>query len=132
MAVKREKKTPEKREQQNGAPKQADKRAPRKVSEFPHIRHESYTTVYANFAQCALTPWDISILFGELGEAITGEAAVIDRVAVTLTPQLAKALLGILTANLRGYEAQFGEIQMPRGLVAAKLAEPQPKTEEKQ
>ncbi|MGA9994836.1 MAG: DUF3467 domain-containing protein [Pyrinomonadaceae bacterium] len=104
----------------------------RSVSDLPHVRHENYSTIYANFAQCALTPWDISIIFSELGEAEIGTPAVIDRAAITITPQLAKALVGVITANLRSYEAQFGEIQMPRGLVAPTLAEPKPKPEEKE
>lgn len=84
--------------------------------ETPHIRSEKHVSVYSNFVQCAITPWDVRIDFGELGEVEDDITSVIDLASITVTPQLAKAVVGILHANLLSYEQQFGKINMPKGL----------------
>lgn len=81
-----------------------------------HVRSEKYVSFYSNFAQCAITPWDIRIVFGEIGEIDPDAPAIADLASVILTPQIAVALVRVLNGNITAYEQQYGKIQMPSGM----------------
>jgi len=81
--------------------------------DLPHIRSKDFQSVYSNFAQCGRSAWDIAIQFGQLGESEPGKPAVIELTTVTMTPSLAKAFLGVLNAQIKQYELENGEVQLP-------------------
>jgi Protein of unknown function (DUF3467) len=94
------------------------------ATELPHIRGEGFQVFYSNFGQCGRSAWDIAVSFGRLGEGKPGEPAVIDLCHVVMTPPFAKALLGVINAQVKQYEAENGEVQIPgvlrRAVEAAK------------
>jgi hypothetical protein len=100
------------------------------IATLPHVRGEDHKTIYANFAQGAITPWDLSIIFGRIGETEEGKPAIIDVATVVITIPLAKAFMGVLQGNIRSWEEQFGEAQMPKGLVAAQRQGKSPQAKE--
>ena len=61
----------------------------------------------------------MSITFGQVGE-MEGKPAVVDQATISFAPALARAIVAVLLANIKGYEEQFGEIKMPRGFGGAK------------
>jgi hypothetical protein len=73
------------------------------IAELPHFRSPQHTTVYANFAECGSSPWDIRINFCEVGEAESGVPGIIDRATVILPPAVANALVGIIQETLKNY-----------------------------
>jgi hypothetical protein len=87
------------------------------LSDLPHVKADEYVSFYANFAQGGQTPWDISITFSRIGD-LEGRTVVLDLATVTFTPALAKAVVAVIQANINGYEEQFGEVPLPKGLVA--------------
>jgi hypothetical protein len=86
---------------------------PERITANERIRRENHPVVYTNFAEVGSTPWDIRVIFSQLGDSVGGKAAVTDLVSVVMTPALAKALVSVLNANLKGWEKENGEIQMP-------------------
>jgi hypothetical protein len=76
----------------------------------------SYTTLYANDIQFQTTPWDVRLIFGVISNLPTPEsptATVMQVGELRVSPQLAKKMIMIMHAQLRGYEAQYGEIPVP-------------------
>lgn len=85
--------------------------------ELQRVRGRDYTTIYSNFAQVGQTPWDIRFLFSQLGETGVNEGGVTDLVTVIMTPALAKALINVLSANIKAYERENGEIKIPEAIL---------------
>lgn len=83
----------------------------------PHYRDKNYATVYSNFAQIGITPWDMRITFSQLGEHDIGVTGVSDLTTVIMTPLMAKVLANVLRQNVSLYEKQHGPIQVPPGLI---------------
>jgi len=80
-------------------------------------RSKDYSVVYSNFVQCGFTAWDIRVNFGLVGLSETGQPTMTEQVAVVLTPQMAKALVGVLNGHVKAYERDNGEVQMPASVV---------------
>ena len=78
------------------------------------IRSQGFTTLYTNSAQLEVTPWDFKLVFGELVRSENNLPKIEQHVAVVMSPQHAKALLGILATNVQEYEKQVGEIKLPQ------------------
>jgi hypothetical protein len=78
--------------------------------------------VYANSAQLEVTPWDFTLIFGEIQRygPSPSEARIEQQVAVVMSPQHAKALLGILSGNVAEYEQRVGEIRLLQQATEAK------------
>ena len=90
----------------------------------------TFCRFYANSAQIEVTPWDFRLIFGELVK--TGSKPKVEQsVAVIMSPQHAKALLGVLAANLREYESKIGKIDLPAGLLQEPAAPEKPTAGEK-
>lgn len=87
--------------------------------EMPHVRSKDFQVFYANFGQAGRSAWDIAVSFGRVGESETGQPAVIDLCHVVMTPPFAKALLGVINAQVKQYEAENGEVQIPGALKRA-------------
>lgn len=82
--------------------------------ELPTIRTDNFVRAYANAANLEVTPWDFKLVFGELKKISDGKTVIEQSVEVTMSPQHAKALAGILSANVREYEKSVGEIKLPQ------------------
>jgi hypothetical protein len=103
-----------------------DPTKPEQPQELETARSEKFFKTYANAANLEMTPWDFTLLVGELRKA--GDKVVIDQsVAITMSPQHAKALAGVLVHHVKEYEKQVGEIRMPQQPEAQAPAETQPK-----
>lgn len=68
---------------------------------------------YANNVAVTVSPWDVRLVFCEIVGTKGEELILQPNVAVSLSPQTAKALLKILLVNIDRYEARIGEIKMP-------------------
>ncbi len=78
-------------------------------------RSEKFTSVYSNSTILEVTPWDFRFIFGVLIKAPIGSAAKIENLTeVVMSPQHAKALLGVLGTNIQEYEKRVGEIKLPQ------------------
>lgn len=70
--------------------------------ELESVRSEGFLKVYPNSAQIETTVWDFKLIFGEMAKA--GDKMVIEQsVAIVMSPQHLKALVGVLAHNLREY-----------------------------
>jgi len=81
--------------------------------ELQVFRSEEFVKVYANNVQIETSIWDCRLTFGELTKATDGKPSVEQLVTVVMSPQHAKALVGVLAGNLQQYEKQVGEIKLP-------------------
>jgi hypothetical protein len=76
------------------------------------VKSDGFVKVYANSAQIDTGPWDFRIIFGEAVRS--GDKLIVEQsVAVVMSPQHAKAFLGVLGNNVRQYEKQIAEINIP-------------------
>lgn len=76
-----------------------------------------FVTLYANDTQMQVTPWDVRLIFGQISDIPTKEnpTAVIKRVGeVRMSPQHAKTVVRILSAQLDSYEQNIGPIPQPK------------------
>ena len=89
--------------------------------ELDSVRADNFIKVYANSAQIETSVWDFKIIFGEIAK-VGSKLAIEQSVAVSMSPQHVKALLGVLGSNLREYEKRFGKINVPLTEAAAKEA----------
>jgi hypothetical protein len=79
------------------------------------VQSSSYVSIYSNSANLEVTPWDFKLIFGALVKSEAGKPPKIEnRVEVVMSPQHAKALLGIFASNVQEYEKQMGEIKLPQ------------------
>jgi Protein of unknown function (DUF3467) len=79
------------------------------------VRSSSYVSIYSNSANLEVTPWDFKLIFGAIVRSETGKLPKIEnRLEVVMSPQHAKALLGIFASNVQEYEKQMGEIKLPQ------------------
>jgi hypothetical protein len=59
-------------------------------------------------------PWDMRFAFSEISQDSKGEPAHDLKANVVMTPAHARAFVGTLSAALKKYEEQFGEIIQPK------------------
>jgi hypothetical protein len=67
---------------------------------------------YANSVQVRMSLWDFQLLFGRATSDTPAEVTVNIHEAIYLSPQQAKALANILTANVAQYEQTFGPVSL--------------------
>lgn len=75
-----------------------------------------FVSLYANDVQVQITPWDVRLTLGQIGDvASDGEVKIsVQQIAdVRLSPQLAKKLTIILLGQLQAYEERLGPIPQP-------------------
>jgi len=72
----------------------------------------SYRENYANSVQMRVNIWDFFLVFGTLQQQSEMQVEIRNFQGIYLSPQQAKALLGLLQQNVAGYEAAFGEIKL--------------------
>ena len=87
-----------------------EKRMPQVV----HVQAEKFQSIYTNNANIQISYFDFRFDFRQLMPGADGGMVVERMASVVMSPQHAKALLGVLTENIRQYEEQFGSITMQR------------------
>ena len=71
-----------------------------------------YRETYANSVQIRVNLWDFYLMFGTINQNVPEQVDIQNFQGVYLSPQQAKALLGLLQQNVGQYEAAFGEIKL--------------------
>lgn len=71
-----------------------------------------YREGYANSVQIRVNLWDFFLMFGQIEQNSPDNVHIRNFQGVYVSPQQAKALLGILQQNVGQYEAAFGEIRL--------------------
>jgi len=71
-----------------------------------------YRESYANSVQMRVNVWDFFMVFGTLQQQSEAQVEIRNFQGIYLSPQQAKALLGLLQQNVTGYESAFGEIKL--------------------
>ena len=71
-----------------------------------------YRESYANSVQMRVNVWDFFMVFGTLQQQSETQVEIRNFQGIYLSPQQAKALLGLLQQNVTGYETAFGEIKL--------------------
>ena len=71
-----------------------------------------YRENYANSVQIRVNLWDFFLMFGQLDQSAPENVKIHNFQGVYVSPQQAKALLGILQHNVSQYESAFGEIRL--------------------
>jgi hypothetical protein len=71
-----------------------------------------YRENYANSVQMRVNIWDFFLVFGTLQQQTESQVEIKNFQGIYLSPQQAKALLGLLQQNVGGYESAFGEIKL--------------------
>ena len=73
---------------------------------------EDYRESCANSVQMRVNIWDFFLVFGTLQQQTESQVEIKNIQGIYLSPQQAKALLGLLQQNVAGYESAFGEIKL--------------------
>lgn len=76
------------------------------------INAPDYRESYANSVQMRVNIWDFFLVFGTLQQQSETQVEIRNFQGIYLSPQQAKALLGLLQQNVAGYESAFGEIKL--------------------
>lgn len=84
-----------------------------KLSNAPDYRES-----YANSVQMRVNVWDFFLVFGTLQQQSETQVEIRNFQGVYISPQQAKALLGLLQQNVSGYETAFGEIKLDPRMTA--------------
>src|ERR1700736_1141349 len=71
-----------------------------------------YRENYANSVQMRVNIWDFFLVFGTLQQQTETHVEIKNFQGIYVSPQQAKALLGLLQQNVAGYEGAFGEIKL--------------------
>lgn len=71
-----------------------------------------YREAYANSVQMRVNVWDFFMVFGTLQQQTENQVEIRNFQGIYLSPQQAKALLGLLQQNVSSYESAFGEIKL--------------------
>jgi hypothetical protein len=76
------------------------------------INTPDYRESYANSVQMRVNVWDFFLAFGTLQQQSETQVEIRNFQGIYISPQQAKALLGLLQQNVSGYESAFGEIKL--------------------
>jgi len=76
------------------------------------INDATYRESYANSVQMRVNIWDFFLIFGTLQQQSETHVEIRNFQGIYLSPQQAKALLGLLQQNVASYEGAFGEIKL--------------------
>jgi len=76
------------------------------------VQRPDYRESYANSVQVRANLWDFFLMFGLVQQTSPESVQIHNFQGVYLSPQQAKALLNVLTQNIKEYESAFGEIRL--------------------
>lgn len=79
---------------------------------FNVVNTSDYRETYANSVQVRVNVWDFFLVFGTMQQQTESQVEVRNFQGIYLSPQQAKALLGLLQQNVASYEGAFGEIKL--------------------
>lgn len=83
------------------------------LTETPEKRRSSdFKSYYTNYASVSSTPMDIRITFSDFVKDERDKLLITEVASIAMSPQMAKALAQILTANVVRFETTHGEINM--------------------
>ena len=71
-----------------------------------------YRESYSNSVQIRVNVWDFFLQFGTIHQKSQETVEIRSFQGIYLSPQQAKALLGVLHQNIAQYESAFGEIKL--------------------
>jgi hypothetical protein len=71
-----------------------------------------YREGYANSVQIRVNLWDFFLMFGQVDQTSPDNVRIANFQGIYVSPQQAKALLGVLQHNITQYESAFGEIRL--------------------
>lgn len=71
-----------------------------------------YREGYANSVQIRVNLWDFFLMFGQVDQTSPDNVRIANFQGIYVSPQQAKALLGLLQHNVTQYESAFGEIRL--------------------
>jgi flagellar protein FlaG len=71
-----------------------------------------YREGYANSVQIRVNLWDFFLMFGNISQTSPENVQIHNFQGIYMSPQQAKALLGVLQQNVSQYETAFGEIRL--------------------
>lgn len=77
------------------------------------VKSDDFERQYANSIAVQFSPWDMSLIFGQIIGSEDGKPIIQETIQITLTREMAKALGGLLAIHLTNYENQMGEIKLP-------------------
>lgn len=80
-----------------------------------------YRENYANSVQVRVNVWDFFLVFGTLQQQSETQVDVHNFQGIYLSPQQAKALVGVLQQNISSYESAFGEIKLDPRMTAGQV-----------
>ena len=75
-------------------------------------RRPDFRENYANSVQMRVNLWDFYLEFGVVSQTDPSVVHIETYQGIYLSPQQAKALLGVLQQNVAQYESTFGEIRL--------------------
>ncbi|HOI96089.1 MAG TPA: DUF3467 domain-containing protein [Syntrophobacter fumaroxidans] len=87
----------------------------KKKIQVEHVQSEKFQSIYTNNANVQISYFDFRIDFRQMLTGTDGRMIVERQASVVMSPQHAKALLGVLAQHVEQYEEQFGAIRMPGG-----------------
>lgn len=90
-------------------------------AEPPHRRSEQYRDIYTNACQVRLGAYDMTFVFGQVGENPPGTFVIEDHASVTMSPQQMKALVRVMSETMEAYEKTFGELTIPEAATRPKF-----------
>jgi flagellar protein FlaG len=82
------------------------------------VNTSDYRENYANSVQVRVNVWDFFLVFGTLQQQSETQVDVQNFQGIYLSPQQAKALVGVLQQNVTSYEGAFGEIKLDPRMTA--------------
>ena len=74
-------------------------------------KDEQFPSVYANIMGIGLSPFDINIVFGEVGESTDTEVLCTPRVKILLVPEQAANLMKLVSVALEAYTKNNGQLR---------------------
>lgn len=81
------------------------------------VNESNYRENYANSVQMRVNIWDFFLVFGTLQQSSETQVEIHNFQGIYLSPQQAKALLGLLQQNVANYESAFGDIKLDPRMV---------------
>ena len=84
----------------------------KEVTDMPVVRADTFRAIYANYASCATSAQDITMMLGLTVYDDPHECHIEQRVAVFLSPPTAKAIAKMLGRTVENYEAAYGTIRI--------------------
>jgi hypothetical protein len=74
-------------------------------------KEHEFPSIYANIMGFGLSPFDISLTFGEISEATSTEVVAIPKAKVILSPEQAANLIKLLELGLSTYVQNNGQLR---------------------